>query len=435
MGLLAGLAGSLAPAAAQGVVDPRYRALYDDAFRATYNNPGDLQAVLDFAKVAALAGDLEGAIGALERVLIFNPDIAEVQFQLGRLYQALGSYDAAKLYLQRADPAQLSAEDRTIREQSLASLDEATSRHRLTGYASTGLRYQTNANAGPSDTVRAFGGSPTASRQGARPDTNAFAGFVVGHSYDLGDQAGTTWDSRATGYATRQFHRHLLNITLLEIDTGPRFRFADAAAGSPTLRPYVVGNGFELGGSEYFASGGGGANATWQPAQGWGLDGTFEVRDLEYNNSATQPSATNKTATQTLGRLLASYTPTTRDLLVGTVQGVNYDARRPFETYKEVTLAGNYIHRFAAPWTLSEQPWSVGASGAYINRSYDRPDVSIDPRHTRADEEFDIGGAITIGLARGIDFRFDVLQIWANSNVALYQYRNTAVLGTMEFRF
>src|SRR5262249_9115106 len=149
LGFLIGLAGPHAPAAAQGVIDERYRALYDEAFKATYDNPGDLQAGLTFAKVAALAGHPRGAVGALGRVLIFNPDVAQVQFQLGQLYRQLGSEDAARIYLQRADPAQLSAEDRAARERSLAALDTATSRHHIGAFVTGGLRYQTNANAGP----------------------------------------------------------------------------------------------------------------------------------------------------------------------------------------------------------------------------------------------------------------------------------------------
>jgi hypothetical protein len=445
VGFLIGLAGSSLPAAAQGVIDERYRALYDEAFKATYENPGDLQAVLTFAKVAALAGDLEGAIGALERVLIFNPDVAEVQFQLGQLYRALGSYDAARLYLQRADPAQLSADDRAARERSLAALDQDTSRHHIGAFVTGGLRYQTNANAGPSNTARAFGGSPTATSQGAKPDTNGFAGAVIGHSYDLGDQAGTSWDTRMTLYGTRQFHRHLLNVALVEIDTGPRFKLGTAQDGSPSLRPYVLGNAFELGGSEYFATFGAGGNAFWQPSTTWGLDGTFEVRNLGYNNTSTQPSATNKDATQQLLRGVVSYLATANDLISATVQGVNYDARTPFETFQELTLSATYVHRFAAPWTWSEQPWAVSASAGHVGRPYAGGDPSITrsppppapptPPTRRVDSEWDLGGALTIGLTENAAFRFDVQQVWAGSNVALYDYRNTAVLGTLELRF
>ena len=135
-------------AAAQGVVDPQYRTLYDAAFRATYDHPTDLAAALAFAKVARLAGDIEGAIGALERVLIFNPDLAVVDLELGLLYRALGSPEAARFHLRHADPAQLSQADRELRDRTLAELDAELTRHKLSGIASTGLRYQTNANAG-----------------------------------------------------------------------------------------------------------------------------------------------------------------------------------------------------------------------------------------------------------------------------------------------
>src|SRR5256885_11243076 len=59
---------------------------YTTLFRT--DRPSDVGAALTFAKIATLAGDAEGAIGALERVLIFNPDLPEVDLAIGELYRA-----------------------------------------------------------------------------------------------------------------------------------------------------------------------------------------------------------------------------------------------------------------------------------------------------------------------------------------------------------
>ena len=441
--------GSPNPAtAAPAQIDPRYRDAYDAAFRATFDHPDDVGAALTFAKVAAAAGDLEGAIGALERVLIYNPAIAEVDLELGLLYKALGSYAAAQVYLQHADPAQLSQADQSTRAQALAAVTAALARNKMSAVASIGLRYQTNANAGPSAASQAAGGPPApapgngppavppiSSSLRARADTDAFAAITARDSYDIGDQDGTTWDSRLTLYGTRQFHRHLDNVGFAEVDTGPQFRLGGPAASNPTFRPYAVGDIFELGGSEYFVSGGGGGNLGLRLDPQWTLDGTLEARSLQFSNSSVEPTATDKNATQVQARLLVTFAPTPNDLATVLAQFTNYDAKQAFETYQEARVGAGYIHRFPAPWTWRPQPWSVGLYAGYAARPYTGRDASVDPLHTRDDNEWDLGGALTIGLFDQVDFRLGVQQVWANSSVALYQYRDTAVLGSIELRF
>ena len=441
--------GLLQPAAAASVqIDPRYQSAYDAAFHATYDHPDDVGAALTFAKIAAVAGDLEGAIGALERVLIYNPAIPEVDLELGLLYKALGSYAAAQVYLQRADPAKLSPADQATRAEALATVDAGLARNKLSGVASLGLRYQTNANAGPIAASQAAGGPPAATpgtaapaippisrSERARADTDAFAAIAARDSYDLGDQAGTTWDSRLTLYGTRQFHRHLDNVALAELDTGPRFRLAGPESNSPTLRPYVVGNVFELGGSEYYASGGGGLSLGVQLDPQWSFEGTFEARDLRFSNSSVEPTATDYDAVQVLGRLLVNYAPTVDDLASLLAQFTNYDAKQGFYTYQEARLGAGYIHRFPAPWSWRPQPWSVGLFASYAARPYDHRDASVDPVHLRDDNEWTVSGALTIGLLDQVDFRLEVQQVWADSTVALYEYRDTAVLGSIGLRF
>lgn len=436
--LIGGLIGGAALLAAapdghaQRVVDPQYRELYDQAFHATYEHPEDVAAALNFAKVARLAGDLEGAIGALERVLIYNPDLATVDLQLGLLYRALGSPDAALVHLERADPAQLTPEDQALRDKTIAELRSEVSRHKLAGQAALGLGYQTNANAGALEAARLAGGTPGAfSSLRARGDADAFGAVTVTHSYDLGDQAGDTWESRVSAYSTRQFERHLLNVNVVEVDTGPRFRFGDTSV--PTLRPYGVGNVFTLGGTTYFTSGGGGLNSRVVLSPRWSLDGTIEMRDLSYFRSAGQPTAPDYDARQSLARLVVAFAPATPDLLTATVQFLDYDAKRPFDTYQEARLAASYTRLFTIPGL--PQPWAASLYGGPAERSYHRMDPNIDPMHRRQDGEWDLGGSLAVGLTDWSDFRLSVQQIWANSNVALYEYRDTAVLGAIEFRF
>ena len=56
--------------------------------------------LVKLAAAAVTVGDLEGAISALERLLLIDGDNPDVQLELGVLYFRLGSMEAARSYLQ-----------------------------------------------------------------------------------------------------------------------------------------------------------------------------------------------------------------------------------------------------------------------------------------------------------------------------------------------
>ena len=87
------------PAAA---VDPtdEMRAAYDAAFQETLRKPADPATLIAFAEIAIKTGDLEGAISALDRLLLIDGDQPEVKLELGVLYFRLGSFEAARTYLE-----------------------------------------------------------------------------------------------------------------------------------------------------------------------------------------------------------------------------------------------------------------------------------------------------------------------------------------------
>jgi hypothetical protein len=49
-----------------------------------YTDSQDMETTFRFLEVATRLGDYEAAIGALERVLYYNPDLAEVKVELAR---------------------------------------------------------------------------------------------------------------------------------------------------------------------------------------------------------------------------------------------------------------------------------------------------------------------------------------------------------------
>ena len=81
------------------------------AFQATLDKPSDPMVLVNFAKIAVTMGDVEGAISALERLLLVEGDQPEVKLELGVLYYRLGAGDVARAYLQQARDSELSTDD------------------------------------------------------------------------------------------------------------------------------------------------------------------------------------------------------------------------------------------------------------------------------------------------------------------------------------
>ena len=85
------------PALAQTAAVPAAdEAEYDAAFQEMLRKPSDLDVLFKFAMIASKTGDLEGAISALERMLLVDPDLPRVRLELGVLYYRLGSFEVAR---------------------------------------------------------------------------------------------------------------------------------------------------------------------------------------------------------------------------------------------------------------------------------------------------------------------------------------------------
>ena len=76
------------------------RTKYDQAFAESLEKPADPDVLVHFAEVAVEFGDIEGAISALERLLLIDAEQPEVKLELGVLYYRLGSTEVARTYLQ-----------------------------------------------------------------------------------------------------------------------------------------------------------------------------------------------------------------------------------------------------------------------------------------------------------------------------------------------
>ncbi len=407
---------------------------YDEAFSAMYRDPGDLAKTVEYARLAAQIGDLEGAIGALERLLMFNPELADIQLELGRLYLRLGSNEMARVWLTKAMSGDLPEDKRAEAARDLADIAKLDSRNRFSGSLVAGLAYQTNANAGSSQVTQLVG-VVTPPGTAAKSDTNAYLLGSATHNYDLERQDGTVLESNALLYVSRQFTLQTLNAGLLEIDSGPRFLIAGADHPGTTIRPYLIANAFSLGDAFYFGGGGGGIGAATALAPYLTLQSSLELRYEWFSNSTSQLNATARTGLLVHGRLGLGYALSNTDGLLLQFDGAGDSAQAGFESYQEYGLSGSWSHTMRQPWSREGKPIDTTLTLGHIWRPYSQPNPSIAPGTRQIDDEWDLGGSIRFGLDDGLFVQLLATQSWVSSTVAEFRYSDTTVTASIGWQF
>ena len=413
------------------------QARYDAAFQAMLHDPTNLDRIFDYATVATQSGDYEGAIGAYERMLIFNPDLPQVRFELGRLYFLLKSWDFAAAYLRQARDGNPPADIIAQIDQTLAEIDRQRATSQFTGTLSAGIRTQSNANAGPgAGTVRVFGIDvpidPTAKR---RADTNGFLAANLTHIYDFEAQSGVTLESTAALYGAQQFIVHRYSLALAELTVGPRLPIPTGLDQSLSLRPYVIGNSVELDYRPFFTTVGGGLDARVGLLPNLETDIAFEYRHRSFHNSALSPTLSGKDGDLKTVRALVFWTVTPVDSLLAGAQYSRDSAHVGLETYDEYSLQIAYSRLFAAPWSLYDAPWTVTLQGVRTWRPYDQPDQTIDPGMRRYDRELNLGVSLQVPLDDNWWIQAQFAQSWVLSNLPNFKYNDTTGTVAAGYRF
>ena len=409
---------SAQPAPAPGT-EPSYDLLFQRVLRA----PSDLDLSFRFANVASQRGDLEAAIGSLERMVFYNPNLPRVKLELGVLYYRLGSYEMAHSYLESAlESGSAPPEVSEAVKLYLAEIDKRLNPNQFSFYGQTGFRFQSNATAGPSSPyVRASGFDAVLDRAFVkRPDWNAFGLGALRHIYDFGNQRGDAWDSTVTAYYARQFRFDRFNLGLLEGQTGPRLALAPDSWVGLSIHPYFLGAGVILGDRPYLASLGGGVSLAIPLGNIGYLEPFTEVRDRSFGNTRDFTNAAEQT-----GVLWSSGASATGDIVGSTLRWqtrLTYsvaDTRRAYLDYDQVAFDVGFPVEFTGPWSL--RPWIVTPYAGVTNTDYRRPNAIVDPLVRRRETETRGGVQIDVPLWRNVGLGVQVQ--YANVDASLSNYR------------
>lgn len=431
------LALSLTAVGAQTPPPNPSREAYDRAFRDQLARPGDPATLLRFAEVAIQVGDLEGAISALERLLLIDGDQPRVKLELGVLYFRLGSHEAARSYLESARASARATQEIKDRATTfLAEVDSATQRSRWSGDGIFGLRYSSNANSGSVGAIQSFGTavipSPSVSR---RQDWSALLGANLRHRYDLGRQDDSVLDTALAVFGSRQFQVSAANVALLDLETGPRFGLFADTIDDFTVRPYLNTRFVMV--NDYSSYIGYGAGLEFAKKFGDGLSGSFGVlgRRREFTRNPDAPTNDNSSGTDAnvngeLRMEVASW-------LTLSVQGSGsrYTASVGSESYWEYSFGGSAEFGFTDPIGINGRLWSLTLAADHQAAYYDAPDSSVNTLINRVQHDFNASATLAIPLDATVTLVGQVTYTDRRASLSNFSYDALTMLTGIAWRF
>ena len=366
-------------------------------------DPGDLDIAFEYAALSSEAGDLEGAISTLERMLIFAPGLPRLQLELGVLYYRLGANEPALSYFNGALAApDVPPDVRDQVEQYIAAIEKRSETSGMGGAIMFGARYQTNANSAPSNPRIMLNNIPfTLSADGlGAPDANAFIAGSFRAIHDLqsqGDQLVATM--QVYGALYRNLGR--LNTGVVEVTVGPSFDLRRFRIDDARFDIYAIASGILLGNDPYLASGGGGVRVT----KGLGADTNLRL-DLRavrnsYMNSTSRPLATNSNGATVSGSAGIDHQLTGSLKLFGLLSGERRLAERGYLSAWQGGVTIGSVLTFASPISEEAADWALTVSGGYIKRVFDAPDPVINATTAQTDDEVFAQAALSVPLKDG----------------------------------
>lgn len=396
--------------------------------------PTDYEATYRYVVISTELRDYEAAIGALERLLMFNPGLARAEKDLGVLYARLGANQLAEQHLRAAlKSPDIDSVQRAQIEALLSDVERAQSPSRLSGQFSAGLRSQSNANFFPTQGLFDVGGV-TVSATGQRADVNAYELLQVAHDLEFGNQGAHVIETRATVYATQQFKLSQYDVGLFSATVGPRFQIWQDGLPGFSIKPYATGVTSGLGGESYLDAGGGGLTVRVPLGPDVTIDPGVEWRSLYVNqgNPALQAPANSSVSTLASGELITGY-------LGGTYRATDHvrldwqaaysrlDAALASQSSSQFDIRATLRLEFAPPLIDMPRRWAVAPYVRFTDLVFDEPNPLVGPNLARHDTMWTGGVLLTAPITAQFGFVGNLEFAHNDSNLPNYRTQNFSI--------
>ena len=433
--LIAGLTAT--NAAAQTLTAEQLAARQQALLQVMLQQPDNLDTAFEYATISARLGDFEAAISTFERMLVYAPGLPRVELELGVLYFRLGSFDAARYYFESAlktpnVPPEVEQKVNTY----LAAIDNREDPTEFKATIALGLRYQSNANAGPGGRRVILNGTPflLSETSTGRSDVN---GYIAGHfhwGYDLGTQ-GDLLEGDLLTYVARYYDQVRLDTGIAELTLGPSFNMERINIDNTRAGIYGIFSGVRLDHHGYSGALGLGSRFVSDFSPTTRLTGKAEYRQRWYDDSATYPTVSYRNGYILLGDLVLHHQLSRSVLLRTQVFGDFEEASRNWNQSWEAGFSVGGTYKFASPVKALQDPWSIDMEAGFAYRDFDSPDPLISTTNSEYDYEGWVRGVFSVPLKNKFSVNLAGELRRQYSNYDLSTYTNASAMLTVVKNF
>ncbi|MFY9656641.1 MAG: tetratricopeptide repeat protein [Methylocystis sp.] len=440
--LIAGLAAAAQGARAQALVDFPVVSPFEDAQDPSAEfdrladeirlDPTNYEKTYAFIRLATRLGYDEEAISALQRLLMFNPDLARARKELGYLYARLGADTSAAVQLKRAlDEPNLDSAQKAQIEAQLPDIEEATKDKRLFGSLQIGIRSQSNANYFPAGGLFGVGGVQTTSLARQRSDANTFELAQGGIDWDFLGHGGPTLEMHGLIYATQQFKLPEYDVALFAGTAGPRFEIAPGLS----VKPYITGAASVLGDVNYLNDGGAGITFRKNFGRDFSLEPGFEYRSLYVYNGGPQlwsiaahTAATLASGDVYTGSLNVFYRFNDTVRLEGRGAYSRANAVVSSQSSDTIDLQAMLHFEFDPPLPEIPRRWTIAPYARFMQTAFDSPNFLVDPWRARRDDAWTYGAALDAPIGARWGFSGHLEYLRNDSNIQNFKMNDFSVV-------
>ncbi len=401
-----------------------------------------------YARLLVQSGNYEGAVAALERLLI-NPQAApSVRLDIAVLYYRMGSYAMAEAMLHDAlQDRRLTPEQQALARKLLGDAQRRNQVSQIDGSVLLALRHQSNPTYRTADANVYSAGAlgPLAPADRPQSDADATLGLRLAHVYDLQMQnyasvvstLGAYWvDYRSSSGSRLQANpANAADLLSLEVTSGLRFRPLPVQAAGLSVRPHVLASQVAARQHHYLRSHGLGLDVSYQHSEYTLAELTIDSQQRSFANRI------DLTDSQFIGGRLSSLRARlTHELapgrvLVGELAARRNDTARDYYDFDTLEARVSYSFSYANPFVAAGRALTTSLTLSAVDRRYGAADPAIKAGTTRHDKEWRLGLHQSVPLSDAWAALLVVERARSRSSLPNFNYNNTAISGALLYRF
>lgn len=405
---------------------------YEDVLK----DPDNIDLNFRYAKQQIAKGELLGASATLERMILINPNLADVRLLYGVVLYRLDSLNEAQKELEMLKTVSLPPK---IRSDVNLYLKKIKSRKRRTHIAlreTLGWGYDTNRNASPSSKYQWLTEIPlqTTGTNVRLHDTHFLNVTSVDVTHDLGFQAGHSLFGSFTYYLQEQTQVDSLDLASFQYELGGTYKTKWV-----NFTPSFYMSNVTLSRETFLRTQGGSFLFDHNFGKKLNVFYNFRIERQDYSNIWEDNNAYNRKGSEADNYWGFSYIllPTMR---WSTTLGYGHkSAKQDYYAYSRLSLTNTHT------WILPKGMFLINTVSAYFD-NYDAPDFTVAWRHRRDKSmryrvTYGIPlttlmlGKILPGPLRDTVFTFSYEYYRAHSNITNYSYHNNKIQALLGFRF